>query len=336
LYRGELDAARETAENFRREAESAARMTEAAVAQRYLGFIYLLQGYFTDAKAHLQAALGMFDPERDSDVKFHFGVDNDVGTMTYLVPLNWLLGEPAQARKLIEQVVAHAVETRHIPNSINAYTFKAWLEIMCRDAQAVLHTAAKITELSQEYAVPTFVAVGSLQSSWARYWLGDRESGLPEFRREVAANSEKGIKLQGPFWLGLLAEMDAQSQGSNAALTRIDEALALAGETGQHWCDAFLHYTRGDILLKHDPANAAAAEESFFTSISIAQQQKARSFELRAAMSMARLWRDQGKGHDARDLLAPIYGWFTEGFDTLDLKEAKALLDELISYLGQK
>jgi hypothetical protein len=92
-----------------------------------------------------------------------------------------------------------------------------------------------------------------------------------------------------------------------------------------------LHRIRGEILLKRDPANTASAEEAFLTAIAIAQQQKARSFELRAAMSMARLWRDQGKRDGARELLAPIYGWFTEGFDTLDLKEAKALLDELAS-----
>jgi predicted ATPase len=107
--------------------------------------------------------------------------------------------------------------------------------------------------------------------------------------------------------------------------------LALAGETGEHWTDAFLQRIRGEILLKHDPANTAPAEGAFLAAIAIAQQQKARSFELRAATSMARLWRDQGKRDEARDLLAPVYGWFTEGFDTLDLKEAKALLEELAS-----
>jgi predicted ATPase len=113
-------------------------------------------------------------------------------------------------------------------------------------------------------------------------------------------------------------------------LARIDEALGLA-QQGAHWTDAFLHRVRGEILLKHDPANTALAEGAFLTAITIAQQQKARSFELRAATSMARLWRDQGKREEARDLLAPVYGWFTEGFDTLDLKEAKALLGELAS-----
>ena len=105
--------------------------------------------------------------------------------------------------------------------------------------------------------------------------------------------------------------------------------MGFAQQTGEHWTDAFLHRIRGEILLKRDPANTAPAEEAFLTAITIAQQQKARTFELRAAMSLARLWRDQGKRDAARDLLALVYGWFTEGFETLDLKEAKALLDKL-------
>ena len=112
-------------------------------------------------------------------------------------------------------------------------------------------------------------------------------------------------------------------------MARIDEALTLVGETGEHWTDALLHRIRGEILLKRNLHDIAPTEEALLTAIAIAQQQKARSFELRAAMSMVRLWRDQGKREKARELLAPIYGRFTEGFDTVDLKEAKARLHEL-------
>ena len=170
--------------------------------------------------------------------------------------------------------------------------------------------------------------VGALQSAWASARLDGRETGATELRQALAAFTDQGNKLFVPFFQGLLAEIEAQGD-AEGALTRIDEALALAGETGEHWSDAFLHRLRGEILLKRDPANTAPAEDAFLTAIAVAQQQKARSFELRAAMSMARLWRDQGKRDEARELLAPVYDWFTEGFDTLDLKEAKALLDEL-------
>jgi predicted ATPase len=154
---------------------------------------------------------------------------------------------------------------------------------------------------------------------------------IAESKRALAAFIGQGNRLFVPFYQGLLAEIEAERQDTEVALTRINEVLTLVSETGEHWTDALLQRIRGDILLKCEPANTASAEEAFLTAIAIAQQQKARSFELRAAMSLARLWRDQGKVRQARELLAPVYGWFSEGFDTRDLKEAKALLEELAS-----
>jgi predicted ATPase len=132
-----------------------------------------------------------------------------------------------------------------------------------------------------------------------------------------------------PFIATGLAEAEVEAGEIQAALATIDRVIADSERTGQRWFDAESHRIRAEILLKLDPANRKPAEEAFLTAIAIAQQQKARSFELRAAMSMARLWRDQSKRDAARELLAPVYSWFTEGFDTLDLKEAKALLDAL-------
>ena len=127
-----------------------------------------------------------------------------------------------------------------------------------------------------------------------------------------------------------LAEAEVEAGETRVCARHYRHASSpIASARGQRWFDAESHRIRGDILLKRDPANTAPAEEAFLTAIAIAQQQKARSFELRAAMSMARLWRDQSKRDAARELLAPVYSWFTEGFDTLDLKEAKALLDAL-------
>jgi predicted ATPase len=167
---------------------------------------------------------------------------------------------------------------------------------------------------------------------WARARRSDssdNEIGVAELRKAIAALTALGNKFWVPFYQGLLAEIEAERQDVEQASTGIDEALGLAQQTGEHWSDAFLHRIRGEILLKLDPASTAPAEDAFRTAITIAQQQQARTFELRAAMSMARLWRDQGERDEAHDLLAPVYGWFTEGFDTLDLKEAKALLGEL-------
>jgi predicted ATPase len=132
-----------------------------------------------------------------------------------------------------------------------------------------------------------------------------------------------------PFFLSLAAELEVESARIDAGLSMIDAAIAEADRIGERHYDAESHRIRGEILMKRDPTNAAPAEEAFQTAIAIAQQQKARSFELRAALDLARLWRSQGKPQQARELLASVYGWFTEGFDTRDLKEAKALLEEL-------
>jgi predicted ATPase len=197
------------------------------------------------------------------------------------------------------------------------------------DAEAAGHAAERVVEFGRVHGAAHYLASATCQAAWARARLGDGEPAAIDLENTIAVLLEQGNKVWLPLFKGLLADAQAERQYSAKALTRVAEALELANETGEHWTDSFLHRIRGEILLRRDPANTAPAEEAFLTAMRIAQQQKAKSFELRAVMSIARLWRDQGKREEARDLLAPVYGWFTEGFETLDLKEAKALLDEL-------
>jgi predicted ATPase len=247
----------------------------------------------------------------------------------YLALVYWVLGEVQRALRLLEDVVGDALPTAHVPFLINAYLFKATLETLRGDAEAAMRAAKIGVNLSREHGISIFLTWGSQLLGWANAWIADRENGRVELRRALTAGNEQGLRLWMPFMLGLLAELEAEEQGENEPLTRIYDALKMAERTGEHWSDALLHRIRGEILLKRDSINTAPAEEAFLTAIATARQQKSRSFELRAAMSMARLWRDQGKRDEARELLAPVYGWFTEGFDTLDLKQAKGLLDEL-------
>jgi predicted ATPase len=145
-----------------------------------------------------------------------------------------------------------------------------------------------------------------------------------QLRQGLAAYTNQGNKSYVPFYQGLLAEIDAQDDAAGA-LTRIDEALALAGETEEHWSDAFLNRVRGEILLKRDPANTAPAEDAFLTAIAVAQQQKARSFELRAALSLARLYRSNGRPADAHALLAPALKGFSPSPELPEIEQAQAL-----------
>jgi class 3 adenylate cyclase/predicted ATPase len=328
LSRGEFALGRETAEAFRREAENAARMTEAVVGRRMLGLNYLWQGDFTQSQANLVQALRIYDPQRDREAKFRFGMDSGACATAYLAHTSWQFGEIERARELIEEAVARAVESGHAPSLAQVYQFKALLGVFRGDANAALHAGETVIGLGREHGLAIAIGWGTPCLCWARAQLGERETGVTALTQAVAAYADT-YKLFLPLFQGLLAELEAGAEHADGALTRIDAALAFAGQTGEHWTDALLHRIRGEILLKRDPANTAPAEEAFLTATAVAKQQQAKSFELRAAMSLARLWRDQGKVQQARELLAPVYGWFTEGFETRDLKEAKALLDDL-------
>jgi predicted ATPase len=201
--------------------------------------------------------------------------------------------------------------------------------MMRRNPSGTAPHAEALLNISQEHQLPMFAAYGAVYGVWARLQSTDREAGLAEMRAAIEACRERGIGLNMLIFATALAEAEVEAGVSDAALATIDNALAETERHGQRWFEAETHRVRGEILLKRDPAKAAPAEEAFLTAIAVAQRQKARSFELSAAMSMARLWHDRGKPQQARELLAPVYGWFTEGFDTLDLKKAKALLDEL-------
>ena len=208
------------------------------------------------------------------------------------------------------------------------YQFKALLEIFRGDAIAARQAAETVVRLGRDHGLAIALGWGTPCLWWSHARLGELETGIMELRQAVARYQDQGNKVLLPLFKGLLADIEAVADGAKAAMPRIDEALTLT-RSGEHWADAFLHRMRGEILLKLDPLKTEPAEEAFNAAITIAREQKARMFELHAAMSLARLWRDQGKVQQARELLAPVYGWFTEGFDTRDLKEAKALLEEL-------
>jgi predicted ATPase len=290
-------------------------MVEAAVASRNLGLSCFWQGDFTEAQTILEEALRLCDSQQHPEVDVSFGQDTVAQAKAALAATTWALGEVTRARVLFEEVVARAVETAHAPTLVNAHWFKAMLDALRGDADAALRDATRVIKLSREYGLAEYLAQGTVLFCWARVRRGDSsdiEIGVAELRKAIVAFT---AKFWLPFYQGLLAEVEAKRQDVEQALTRIHEALGLAQQTGEYWTDAYLHRIRGEILLKRDPANTAPAEEVFRTAIAIAQQQKARSFELRAAIGMARLCRDQGKREEAHELLAPVYGWFTEGFD---------------------
>jgi class 3 adenylate cyclase/predicted ATPase len=328
IARGELGFAREIAETFLREAESGARTMECGYGHALLGHTCLRQGYFIEAQSNLVQSLSIYDPERDREAKFRFGQDPGAAARAYLAIAKWPLGEVGPARALIEEAVAQAMETNHVPTLVNTYFNKAHFEIVRGDAGAARGDAEIVVKLAQENALALYASWGALQSAWASARLDGSETATTGLRQAVTTISDQGSKAFVPFFQGLLAEIEAQSDAA-AALTRIDEALALAGETGEHWSDAFLHRLRGKILLTCDPANMTPAEDELLTAVAIAQQQKARSFELRAALDLARLYNSTGRGADAHALLASALEGFSPTSEFPEIAEAQTLLSAL-------
>jgi class 3 adenylate cyclase/predicted ATPase len=330
IARGELGFAREIAEIFLREAERGKRTTECGYGRALLGHTCLRQGDFIEAQSNLVEALSIYDPEQDREARFRFGQDHGAAARAYLAITKWQLGEVGPARALVEEAVAHGIETGHVPTLVNTYFAKAHFEMVRGDAGAARRDAEIVVKLSQENALTLYAAWGALQSAWASARLESRQTAATELRRALAAFTDQGNKALVPFFQGLLAEIEAQG-GAEGALTRVDEALALASETGEHWSDAFLHRCRGEILLKRDPDNTAPAEDAFLTAIAIAQQQKARSFELRAALDLARLYNSTGRSADAHALLASALKGFSPTPEFPEIAEAQTLLAALAS-----
>ena len=255
-------------------------------------------------------------------------MDTGAAARACLGNTKWRLGEVGPARTLIEEAVAHAIKTGHVPTLVNVYFYKAHFEVVRGDAATARCDAEIVVELSQKNALTLYAGFGALLSGWASARQDGRERGATELRRALAAFTDQGNKVYVPFFQGLLAEIEAQDN-TEGALIRVEEALALAGETGEHWSDALLHRTRGEILLKRDPANPAPAEEAFLTAIAIAQQQKAPSFELRAALSLAKLYQSTGRAADAHAVLAPALEGFSPTPEFPEIEEAQKLLAAL-------
>jgi predicted ATPase len=180
--------------------------------------------------------------------------------------------------------------------------------------------------LTERQSIGYYGAEAIVFQGWCLTMLGQREKGITQLTRGLAAYRVHG-RLHLPPFLTLLADAYREVQQPQNGLRQLEEAIAVTDRTQGRYYEAEMHRVRGELYLSmHDDG---AAEASFRKAIKVAQHQSAKTWELRAAMSMARLWRDQGKRLQARELLAPVYGWFAEGFDTCDLKEAKALLDKL-------
>ena len=194
----------------------------------------------------------------------------------------------------------------------------------------VSERAATVITVATAQQIALMLAVGPIMRGWALAMQGQGAEGLTQLRQGLDAYRATGAECQRPNFLGMLAEVHRSLRQPEAGLTALSEALTLVEKTGERYYEAELHRLKGELLLQQATPVVSHAETCFQQALDIACRQQAKSLELRAAMSLSRLWQQQGKRDAAHDLLAPIYGWFTEGFDTPDLIEAKQLLEALV------
>jgi predicted ATPase len=268
----------------------------------------------------------------------------------------WSLGYPDQARKRSLEALALAQELSH-PHSLAAALDSASLVHQSRQEwQTAQEQAESMIALSREQGFAFFLAIGAIRLGRALVEQGQHEEGITQTRRGWAAVQATGAESPRPYVLSQLAEAYGKVGRTGEGLALLAEALNAVNKTDARWGEAELHRLKGELTLQQSraslgqvqdksqasqnksevpntqhptPSTQVEAETCFLKAIAIAQKQQAKSWELRTATSLARLWQSQGKSQAARELLAPIYGWFTEGFDTKDLKEAKTLLEEL-------
>jgi predicted ATPase len=241
----------------------------------------------------------------------------------------WLLGYPEGALRDTDDALRNAREIGHAATLIGALFYTSIPHALCGNRAAAAAQAQELVALAEEKGSLFWKAYGMVRQGYVLALTGRASDATQMLISGMSATRTTGATVWMPFHLPHLARAHAELGQFEAAWHCIGEAMTTAETTKETWCEAEIHRTAGDIALMSPEPDAAKAQAHFDRAIAIARAQKAKSWELRAATSLARLWRDHGKRQQARDLLAPVYGWFTEGFDTADLKEAEALLDEL-------
>jgi predicted ATPase len=296
---------------------------------RALGVTLFRLGAVATAHTHLTQGIALYNPQQHRASVFLYGDDSGVVCHSYASRTLWSLGYPAQGLARSQEAVTLAQQRAH-PFTVGfALGGAAIFHQLRREVHCTQERAEAAINLAKDQGFPFWMAVGALMRGWALAHQGQVKQGIEQLHQGLVVLRAIGAEIGRPYWLALLAEAHGIMEEPEAGLTVLAEALTLMDTTGERWYAPELYRLKGALLLQQSSDNHAEAEACFHKALNIAHSQQAKSFELRTATSLAKLWQQQGKYQEAHDLLAPVYNWFTEGFDTADLKDAKALLDAL-------
>jgi predicted ATPase len=333
LVRADLRAARELAEELLRLAQGGMPAIRLVNAHRMLGNICVHLGEFQVARVQLEqgATIAAAQLPQRSILLEAGGQDPRTSCLTWLALDLWALGYPDQARQCGEEGVTLAQQLAH-PFNLGV-TFNQWLRLQYLCRMLHLPLAGERAETSRRLVTEHGFVQLMANETWVQGLLlaqqGQLTEGIAQMQQGWAAYRATGANVRQPMYLAPLAEAYGQAGQVGEGLQVLAEALVYIEQAGERWWEAELHRLKGELLLLQSSDTYATAESCFYQALALARRQQAKSWELRAATSLARLWKQQGKCADAHGLLAPVYNWFTEGFDTADLQEARALLEEL-------
>ena len=323
------DVLRELAAQYLALAEKQGATVPLMMGHRLMGASLLLTGDFAEGRAHYDQAIALYDPAEHRPLATRLGVDIRVAILSNRSMGLWPLGYPDTALADAEQALNYAREVGQAPRLMFACFTHRLPTSLCANYAVAKALADELVALADEKGAMFWKAGGIALQGSRLSQIGQAADAIHTTASGITAWRSTGLAVFVPWWLSCLARAYAELGNFDDARRCIGEAMGAMETTKERWCEAEVNRIAGEVALLSPQPDATKAEEYFERALGVASQQQAKSWELRAAMSLARLWRDQGKVSEARELLAPVYGWFTEGFDTRDLKEAKALLEQL-------
>lgn len=338
LVRAELSTARELGELSLSLAERTQDPTLLMLAHGTLGSPLFFLGELLRAQEHLEQGIALYDFQQHRSYTLLYGNDAGVARLSYASWTLWFLGYPDQALSRISEALNLAQRLGDPFNRAFVLCFTTWLHQLRRDENAAQEHAEALIALSHEQGFPFWLAHGIFLRGWALVEQGYRQEGIQQMREGEAGHAAIGARIGLPLCLALLAEACGKVGRTEEGIEVQAEAVATVHSSEARYYEAELYRLKGELLLNDEGGTmnderrakqAVEAEAGFQQAIDIARRQSAKSLELRTVMSLSRLWQQQGKREEARQILAEIYAWFTEGFDTKDLQEAKALLEGL-------
>jgi len=323
------DAVRDLSAQFLALAEKHGATGPLLIANRIMGISLATTGDIAKGRAHFDRAFALYDPAEHRALATRFSVDAAMSILSYRSWTIWVLGYPEAALADADNALKIARDIGQAGTLLYALVLTSYTLIHSGNYAAASMQTNELVELADEKGSPFWLAFGRMNRGCIWALTGKPSDGVQMLTNAINAHRSTGARHFLPWYLSILSCAYSELGQFDDAWRCIGEAMTAVETTKERWCEAEVHRMAGEITLLAPGPDAAKAETYFGRALAVARQQQAKSWELRAAMSMARLWRDQGKVQEARELLAPVYGWFTEGFDTRDLKEAKALLEEM-------